>query len=61
MSFGAGFKCNNCLWEVMRDLDDLNVWKGIIESYPPSSLANPFMEKYSWINDDYLGFVRLER
>ncbi|EXB65364.1 3-ketoacyl-CoA synthase 21 [Morus notabilis] len=61
MSFGAGFKCNNCLWEVMRDLDDVNVWKGIIESYPPSSLANPFMEKYSWINDDYLGFVRLER
>lgn len=61
MSFGAGFKCNNCLWEVMRDLDDVNVWKGIIESYPPNSIVNPFMEKYSWINEDYLGFVRLDR
>lgn len=59
LSFGAGFKCNNCLWEVMRDLDDVNVWKGIIESYPPSSLANPFLEKYSWINEDSFGFVRL--
>ncbi|KAF3433796.1 hypothetical protein FNV43_RR24899 [Rhamnella rubrinervis] len=60
ISFGAGFKCNNCLWEVMRDLDDDNVWKECIDSYPPSTLVNPFMEKYSWINDEYLSFVRLE-
>ncbi|PON75347.1 Very-long-chain 3-ketoacyl-CoA synthase [Parasponia andersonii] len=60
MSFGAGFKCNNCLWEVTRDLGDVNVWKDSIDQYPPKTLANPFMEKYSWINDDYLGFVRIE-
>lgn len=59
MSFGAGFKCNNCLWEVTRDLGDVNVWKDSIDHYPPKSLVNPFMEKYSWINDDYLGFVRM--
>ncbi|KAF4350675.1 hypothetical protein CsatB_009611 [Cannabis sativa] len=61
MSFGAGFKCNNCLWEVMKNLDDVNVWKDCIDQYPPKSLVNPFMEKYSWINDDYLGFVRFQR
>ncbi|XP_062092746.1 3-ketoacyl-CoA synthase 19-like [Humulus lupulus] len=61
MSFGAGFKCNNCLWEVMKNLEDVNVWEDCIDKYPPKTLVNPFMEKYSWINDDYLGFVRLER
>lgn len=59
ISFGAGFKCNNCLWEVVRDLDDTNVWKDCIQSYPPSTLVNPFMEKYSWINEEYLSFVRV--
>ncbi|CAK8574343.1 unnamed protein product [Lathyrus sativus] len=60
ISLGAGFKCNNCVWEVMKDLSDTNVWKDSIETYPPPSLNNPFKEKYDWIHDDYLGFVRLD-
>ncbi|XP_038707928.1 3-ketoacyl-CoA synthase 12-like [Tripterygium wilfordii] len=54
ISFGAGFKCNSCLWEVVGDFGDgtNNVWKDSIDSYPPNTLANPFMEKYGWINDE---------
>ncbi|KVH88477.1 3-ketoacyl-CoA synthase 12-like [Cynara cardunculus var. scolymus] len=53
ISFGAGFKCNSCLWEVMGDLEgEENVWKECnIECYPPQTLANPFLEKYGWIQD----------
>lgn len=56
ISFGAGFKCNSCLWEVNRDLTgevrDGNVWKDCIDNYPPNSLANPYMEKFGWIQNE---------
>ncbi|KAK1394587.1 3-ketoacyl-CoA synthase [Heracleum sosnowskyi] len=54
ISLGAGFKCNSCLWEVVGDLDDGkgNCWNECdIDKYPPTSLANPFMDKYGWMND----------
>ncbi|KAL6545273.1 hypothetical protein OROGR_009147 [Orobanche gracilis] len=50
ISFGSGFKCNSCVWEVLRNLEDGNVWGDIIDSYPPKTTANPYMEKYSWVN-----------
>jgi len=51
ISFGAGFKCNSCLWEVMKDVGDANVWEDCIDDYPPESLINPFMEKFGWLNE----------
>ncbi|CAL0323192.1 unnamed protein product [Lupinus luteus] len=51
ISFGAGFKCNSCLWQVMKDVGGRNVWDDCIDCYPPKSLANPFMEKFGWINN----------
>lgn len=60
ISLGAGFKCNNCVWEVMKDLSDANVWKDCIQTYPPNTTNNPFKQKYDWIHDETLGFVRLD-
>ncbi|XP_063943118.1 3-ketoacyl-CoA synthase 12 isoform X2 [Daucus carota subsp. sativus] len=53
ISLGAGFKCNSCLWEVVRDLDgeNGNCWNECdIDKYPPTSFSNPFMDKYGWLN-----------
>ncbi|CAA7026277.1 unnamed protein product [Microthlaspi erraticum] len=56
ISFGAGFKCNSCVWEVVRDLtvgESLgNVWNHCIDQYPPKSILNPFLEKYGWIREE---------
>ncbi|XVE99484.1 hypothetical protein REPUB_Repub03eG0202300 [Reevesia pubescens] len=61
ISLGAGFMCNNCVWEVMKDdLKETRVWEDCIDDYPRKNLVNPFTEKYSWINDECLNFVRLE-
>ncbi|XVF83440.1 hypothetical protein PTKIN_Ptkin16aG0486200 [Pterospermum kingtungense] len=62
ISLGAGFMCNNCVWEVMKDMDDANVWEDDKDRYPIpiKKLENPYTEKYSWINDECLNFVRLE-
>ncbi|XP_057959989.1 3-ketoacyl-CoA synthase 19-like [Malania oleifera] len=51
---GAGFMCNTCVWEVVRDMEDVNVWKDCIGSYPHRGSGNPFMEKHGWINDPSL-------
>ncbi|KAL4576372.1 hypothetical protein LXL04_012465 [Taraxacum kok-saghyz] len=52
IGFGSGFKCNSCLWEVLRDLDDKNVWEDCVDNFPPKSLTNPYLEKYAWINEE---------
>ncbi|KAG6751158.1 hypothetical protein POTOM_045677 [Populus tomentosa] len=60
ISLGAGFKCNNCVWKVMKDLEDTNVWQDCIDQYPPKALDNPFSEKFDWINDESMNFARVE-
>ncbi|XP_019167541.1 PREDICTED: 3-ketoacyl-CoA synthase 12-like [Ipomoea nil] len=53
ISFGAGFKCNSCLWEVVRDLgEEENVWKDDIHNYPPQTLTNPFLDKFGWLQHE---------
>ncbi|TKY49273.1 3-ketoacyl-CoA synthase 21 [Spatholobus suberectus] len=58
IGLGSGFKCCNCVWEVMRDLEGAIVWKDCIDCYPPNTLTNLFEEKYGWISDEALNFVK---
>ncbi|KAF3773313.1 3-ketoacyl-CoA synthase 12 [Nymphaea thermarum] len=51
ISFGSGFKCNSAYWEVLRDLEDKDVWEDCVDRYPPETLVNPFLEKYAWIRE----------
>ncbi|EAY90258.1 hypothetical protein OsI_11831 [Oryza sativa Indica Group] len=51
VTFGSGFKCNSCVWEVTGDMADKGAWADCIDAYPPENTANPYMEKFSWIND----------
>ncbi|XP_020249530.1 3-ketoacyl-CoA synthase 12-like [Asparagus officinalis] len=56
ISVGGGFKCNSCLWVVMKDLDGEDdtggAWKDCIDEYPPQTLVNPYLEKFGWLYDD---------
>ncbi|CAL5020165.1 unnamed protein product [Urochloa decumbens] len=51
VTFGSGFKCNSCYWEVTRDLEDAGAWEDCIDQYPPETLVNPYMDKFGWVND----------
>lgn len=54
VTFGSGFKCNSCVWEVLRELKDRNVWTDEIDLYPPKTTDNPYLDRYSWVNQDTL-------
>ncbi|AQL05838.1 acyltransferase precursor [Zea mays] len=51
VTFGSGFKCNSCVWEVTGDMADKGAWADCIDAYPPEKLANPYLDKFGWIND----------
>jgi 3-ketoacyl-CoA synthase len=51
VTFGSGFKCNSCYWEVTRDLNDAGPWDDCIHQYPPETMANPYTDKFGWVND----------
>ncbi|CAM0873449.1 unnamed protein product [Alopecurus aequalis] len=51
VTFGSGFKCNSCMWEVKGDMTDKGAWADCIDNYPPESTANPYMDKFGWLND----------
>ncbi|EAZ27141.1 hypothetical protein OsJ_11073 [Oryza sativa Japonica Group] len=52
VTFGSGFKCNSCVWEVAGDMADKGAWADCIDAYPPESKPSPFLEKFAWINDE---------
>nr|XP_043612633.1 3-ketoacyl-CoA synthase 19-like [Erigeron canadensis] len=58
ISLGAGFKCNNCVWEVTRDMDDrTNVWSDMIDDYPSENMNKP---QLGWMNDHAMALLEPE-
>ncbi|KAL6594027.1 hypothetical protein ACP70R_048928 [Stipagrostis hirtigluma subsp. patula] len=51
LTFGSGFKCNSAVWEVTGDMADKGAWADCVDRYPPERMANPYMDKFGWIND----------
>ncbi|VAH00957.1 unnamed protein product [Triticum turgidum subsp. durum] len=51
VTFGSGFKCNSCMWEVKGDMADKGAWADCVDDYPPANTANPYMDKFGWLND----------
>ncbi|KAK4717950.1 hypothetical protein R3W88_016288 [Solanum pinnatisectum] len=35
-----------------RDVGDGNVWEDYVHNYPPKTLANPFLEKFGWLQNE---------
>ncbi|CAN1123363.1 3-ketoacyl-CoA synthase 19 [Linum perenne] len=62
VGLGAGFLCNACVWTVMMDLGDENVWEECVDRYPLSlnTMVNPIKEKMDWLFDECMSFVRFE-
>ncbi|WCJ30848.1 3-ketoacyl-CoA synthase 3 [Euphorbia peplus] len=52
IGLGSGLKCNTCVWEVLRNMEDANVWEDCKDNYPPKIIINPFMEKLSYMIDE---------
>ncbi|CAI0461091.1 unnamed protein product [Linum tenue] len=52
VGLGAGFLCNTCVWTVVRDLENVNVWGDCINRYPPRAMSIGWMK--SW-----LGFLMI--
>uniref|UniRef100_A0ACD5UVF8 Uncharacterized protein n=1 Tax=Avena sativa TaxID=4498 RepID=A0ACD5UVF8_AVESA len=51
VTFGSGFKCNSCMWDVMGDIADKGAWEECIDEYPLESTVNASLDKHGWIND----------
>ncbi|KAF6997520.1 hypothetical protein CFC21_013734 [Triticum aestivum] len=51
LTFGSGFKCNSCLWEVTGYMADKGAWADCIDEYPSEIITNPYLDKYSWVNE----------
>ncbi|CAI0461092.1 unnamed protein product [Linum tenue] len=57
-SLGSRFLCNTCVWAIMRDLEDVNVWVDCIVRYPPKIVVvNRMDEILDWIIDDCISFI----
>ncbi|XP_010558801.1 PREDICTED: 3-ketoacyl-CoA synthase 19-like [Tarenaya hassleriana] len=55
MGLSAGVESVNSVWEIMKDIDEENVWSDSAEHYPEMLVSpNLFELNYGWINDQTL-------